>query len=149
MSDMGFPQHIVLLLKAMYEEQRAAVNTSYSLTDWFKIGQGVRQGCILSPHPFNIYSELIMRNAQENFEGSVTVGGRPITKPSYVDDTVLIAGRMMDLQVSIGLELTAKEQDYFPSYVLERCKLFSIHPEFYLICLLPVSFQLTMHEGSF
>ena len=82
----------------MYAEQRAAVSTSYSLTDWFKFGQGVRQGYILSLHPFNIYSELIMRKALKNFEGGVTVGGRPITTLRYADDTVLIAGSMMELQ---------------------------------------------------
>ena len=98
MSDMGFPQHIVLLLKTMYEEQKAAVRTSYGLTEWFGIGQGVRQGCILSPHLFSIYSETIMRNALEDFEGNITVGGRPITNLRYADDTVLIAGSMSELQ---------------------------------------------------
>jgi len=98
MSDMGFPQHIVLLLKTMYEEQKAAVRTSYGLTEWFGIGQGGRQGCILSPHLFNIYSKTIMRNALEDFEGNISVGGRPITNLRYADDTVLIAGSMTELQ---------------------------------------------------
>ena len=55
-------------------------------------------GCILSPHLFNIYSETIMRNVLEDFEGSITVGGRPITNLRYADDTVLIAGSMTELQ---------------------------------------------------
>ena len=73
MHKMGFPTHIILLIKALYDQQRAAVRTSYGLTEWFEIGQGVRQGCIISPHLFNIYAEAIMRNALENFEGSISV----------------------------------------------------------------------------
>ena len=67
-NDMKFPKHIIQLIKAMYDQQQAAVRTTYGLTDWFEVKQGVRQGCILSPHLFNIYSETIVRNALENFE---------------------------------------------------------------------------------
>ena len=95
MIEMGFPTHIVLMLKSLYDQQRAAVRTAYGLTDWFKIEQGVRQGCILSPHLFNIYSETIMRNALDNFEGDVTIGGHRVTN---ADDVVLIAGTMEELQ---------------------------------------------------
>ena len=105
----------------MYEEQKVAIRKSYGLTEWFGIGQGVRQGCILSPHLFNIYSETIMRNALEDFEGSITVGGRPITNLRYADDTVLIAGSMTELQELVervrtnseaaGLFLNAKKTE--------------------------------------
>ena len=98
MHNMGFPTHLILLIKAMYDQQQAAVRTSYGLTEWFEIGQGVRQGCIISPHLFNIYAEAIMRNALENFEGSITVGGHKITKLRYADDVVLIAGSIEELQ---------------------------------------------------
>ena len=98
MIEMGFSTHIVLMLKSLYDQQRAAVRTAYGLTDWFKIEQGVRQGCILSPHLFNIYSETIMRNALDNFEGDVTIGGHRVTNLRYADDVVLIAGTMEELQ---------------------------------------------------
>ena len=98
MHNMGFPTHIILLIKALYDQQQAAVRTSYGLTEWFEIGQGVRQGCIISPHLFSIYAEAIMRNALENFEGSITVGGHKITKLRYADDVVLIAGSIEELQ---------------------------------------------------
>ena len=81
MNDMKFPKHIIQLIKAMYDQQQAAVRTTYGLTDWFKVKQGVRQGCILSPHLFTIYSETIMRNDLENFEGTVDVGGYKISNP--------------------------------------------------------------------
>ena len=73
MCDLGFPEHLTLLLKALYDEQKAAVRTSYGMTDWFEIDQGVRQGCILSPHLFNIFSEMIMRKVLHCFKGGVSL----------------------------------------------------------------------------
>ena len=66
------------------------MRTSYGLTYWFEIEQGVRQGCIISPHVLNIYVEDIMRNAQDGFEGSIAFGGRKVTNLRYADDIVLI-----------------------------------------------------------
>ena len=73
MHKMGFPTHRILLIKALCNQQRAAVRTSYGLTEWFEVGQGVRKGCIISPHFFHIYAEAIMRNALENFEGTLVL----------------------------------------------------------------------------
>ena len=98
MASMGYPAHIIDLLKQLYGQQKAAVRTSHGLTDWFTVEQGVRQGCILSPHLFNIYSEQIMRNALDGFVGSVKVGGRTISNLRYADDVVLIANSMDELQ---------------------------------------------------
>ena len=97
MIGMGFPKHIILLIKNLYENQTATVKTSYGLSDFFQIGQGVRQGCILSPNLFNIFSEQIMRSALADFDGTVTVGGRKITNLRYADDIVLISGSMTEL----------------------------------------------------
>ena len=98
MNDMNFPKHIIQLIKAMYDQQQAAVRTTYGLTEWFEVNQGVRQGCILWPHLFNIYSETIMRNALENYEGTVNVGGYKISNLRYADDIVLIASNVNELQ---------------------------------------------------
>ena len=84
MSHMGFPAHIIQLIQSLYEDQEATVRTENGDTEWFTIGQGVRQGCILSPYLFNIYAEYIMRKAFDEFSGQVSVGGRTITN---ADDT--------------------------------------------------------------
>ena len=78
--------------------QKATVRTGYGLTDWFRIEQGVRQGCILSPFLFNIYSESIIRASLDGFEGSVKVGGRTVTNLRYADDVALLAGCAEELQ---------------------------------------------------
>ena len=98
MKKMGFPTHIILLIKALYDQQRGAVRTSYGLTEWLEIGQRVRQGCIISPHLFNIYVETIMRNTFENFKVSDCAGGHKVTNLRYADDVVLIAGSLEELQ---------------------------------------------------
>ena len=98
MLEMGFSSHIVDLIKSLYTDQSASVRTTHGLTVDFRIEQGVRQGCILSPHLFNIYSEVIIRNALEGFEGTVKIGGRIITNLRYADDIVLVGGSMEELQ---------------------------------------------------
>ena len=60
---MGIPDHLICLLRNLYAGQEAIVRTGHGTTDWFQIGKGVRQGCILSPCLFNLYAEYIMRNA--------------------------------------------------------------------------------------
>ena len=95
---MGFSGHIIYLIKSLHNKQKAVVRTTHGLTDWFDIEQGVHQGCILSPHLFNIYSEQIMRNALDDFTGSVRIGDRTITSLRYADNVVLIAGGMDELQ---------------------------------------------------
>ena len=98
MASMRYLTHIIELIKQLCSQQKAAVRASHSLTDWITVEQGVHKGCILSPHLFNIYSEQIMRNALDDFVGSVKVGGRTISNLRYADDIVLIAGSMEELQ---------------------------------------------------
>ena len=63
LQEMGIPDHLTCLLRNLYAGQKATVRTGHGTTDWFQIGKGVRQGCILSPCLFNFYAEYIMRNA--------------------------------------------------------------------------------------
>ena len=62
LKEMGIPDHLTCLLRNLYAGQEATVRTGHEITDWFQIGKGVRQGCILSPYLFNLYAEYIMRN---------------------------------------------------------------------------------------
>ena len=63
LKETGTPDHLTCLLRNLYAGQEATVRTGHGTTDWFQIGKGVRQGCILSPYLFNSYAEFIMRNA--------------------------------------------------------------------------------------
>ena len=97
MINVGFPKRIILLIKTLYESQTATIKTSYGLSDFFQIAQDVRQGCILYPSLFNIFSEQIMRTALDDVDRTIKVGGRKITNLRYPDDIVLISGSMNEL----------------------------------------------------
>ena len=89
---MGRPDHLTCLLRNPYAGQEATVRTLHGTTDWFQIGKGVRQGCILSPCLFNFYAEYIMRNAGlEETQAGIKIPGRNISKLRYADDTIPVA----------------------------------------------------------
>ena len=76
---MGIPDHLTCLLRNLYAGQEATVRTGYGTTDWFQIGKGVHQGCILSPCLFNLYAEYIMRNAGlEETQAGIKIAGTNI-----------------------------------------------------------------------
>ena len=89
---MGIPDDPTSLLRNLYASQEATVRTGYGTTDWFQIGKGVHQCCILSPCLFNLYAEYIMRNAglDEEQAGS-KIAGRNSNNFRYTDDTILMA----------------------------------------------------------
>ena len=88
LSFIARPRHC--LLRNLYAGQEATVRTGHGTTDWFQIGKGVRQGCILSPCLFNLYAEYIMRNAGlEEAQARIKIAGRNINNPRYADDTTL------------------------------------------------------------
>ena len=89
---MGIPDHLTCLLRNLYSGQEATVWTGHETTDWFQIGKGVRQGCILSPWLFNFYAEYIIRNAGlEETQAGIKIAGRNINNLRYADDTTLRA----------------------------------------------------------
>ena len=88
---MGIPDHLTCLLRNLYAGQEAKVRRGYGTTDWFQIGKGVCQGCILSPCLFNLYAEYIMRNAGlEETQAGIKIAGRNINNLRYADDTTLM-----------------------------------------------------------
>ena len=90
LKDLGTPDHLSCLLRHLYAGQEATVRTRHRTTDWFQIGKGVRQGCILSPCLFNLYSEYIMGNVGlEEAQAGIKVSRRNINNFSYADDTTL------------------------------------------------------------
>ena len=97
---MGIPDHLTCLLR-IYAGQEATVRTGHGTTDWFQIGKGVRQGCILSPCLCNFYAEYIMRNAGlEEAQAGVKIVGRIINNLRYADDTTLMAESEEQLKAS-------------------------------------------------
>ncbi|GBE63537.1 endonuclease-reverse transcriptase [Babesia ovata] len=92
LKEMGIPDHLICLLRNLYAGQEATVRTGHGTTDWFQIGKGVHQGCILSPCLFNLYAEYIMRNAGlEETQAGIKIAGRNINNLRYADDTTLMA----------------------------------------------------------
>ena len=88
---MRIPNHLTCLLRNVYAGQEATVRTGHGTTDWFQIGKGVPQGCILSPCLFNFYAEYIMRNAGlEEIQAGIKNPGRNINNLRYADDTTLM-----------------------------------------------------------
>ena len=91
--------HLTCLLRNLYASQEATVRTGHGTTDWFQIGKGVRQGCILSPCLFNLYAEYIMRNTGlEEAQARIKMTGRNINNLRYADDTTLMAGSGEELK---------------------------------------------------
>ena len=113
--EMGIPGHLTCLLRNLYAGQEAAVRTGHGTTDWFQIGKGVHQGCILSPCLFNLYAEYIMRNTGlEEAQAGIKIAVRNINNLRYADDTTLRAEseelksllmKMKEEREKVGLKL--------------------------------------------
>ena len=89
---MGIPDHLTCLLRNLYASQEATVRTGHGTTDWFQIGKGVHQGCMLSHCLFNLYAESIMQSARlDEAQAGINIAGRNISNLRYADDTTLMA----------------------------------------------------------
>ena len=92
LQQMGKPDHLTCLLRNLYVGQEATASTGHRTTDWFQMGKGVRQGCILSPCLFNLYAQYIMRNTGlEEAQTGIKIAGRNINNLRYADNTTLMA----------------------------------------------------------
>ena len=105
---MGIPHHLTCLLRNLDAGLEATVRTGHETTDWFQIGKGVRQGCILSPCLFNFYAECIMRNAGlEEAQAEIKIARRNINNLRYADDTTFMAKSKEELK---NLLMKVKEE---------------------------------------
>ena len=92
LKEMRIPDHLTCLLRNLYAGQEATVRTGHGTTDWFQIGKGVCQGCILSPCLFNLHEDYIMRNAElGEAQAGIKIPGRNINNLRYADDTTFMA----------------------------------------------------------
>ena len=120
LKEVGIPDHLTCLLRNLYASQETTARTGHGTTDWFQIGKGVRQGCILSPCLFNFYAEYIMRNAGlEEAQAGIKIAGRNINHLRYADDTTLKAESEEELK---SLLMKVKEES-------KKCWLKAQHSE--------------------
>ena len=103
LKEVGIPDHLTCLLRNLYSGQEAAVRTRHGTTDWFQIGKGVRQDCILSSCLFNLYVEYIMRNARlDESQAGIKIAGRNTNNLRYADDATLMAESEEELKSHHG-----------------------------------------------
>ena len=108
LKEMCIPDHLTCLLRNLYAGLEATVRTGHGTTDWFQIGKGVRQACILSLCLFNFYAEYIRRNTGlEEAQAGIKIAGRNINNPRYADDTTLMAESEEELK---SLLMKVKEE---------------------------------------
>ena len=120
---MGLPDHLACLLRNLYAGQEATVGTGHGRVDWFKIGKGACQGCILSPCSFNLYAEYIMRNVWlDEPQAGIKISRRNINNLRYADDITLMAESKKELKSLLmkvkeesekaGFKLNSKNEDH-------------------------------------
>ena len=122
LKEMGIPHHLTCFLRNLYADQEAIVRTGHGRTDWFHIGKGVYQGCILSPCLFNLYAEYIMRNTGlEEAQGGFKIAGRNINNLRYADDTTLIAENEEELK-SLLMKLKEESEKVGLKFNIQKMK---------------------------
>ena len=130
---MGIPDHLTCLLRNLYAGQEATFRTRHGTTDWFQIGKGVRQGCILSLCLFNLHAEYIMRNARlDKAQAGIKIARRNINNLRYADDTTLMAEREEELK---SLLMKVKEEGEKAGLTLniQKTKIMGICPHHFMV----------------
>ena len=128
LKDMGIPDHLTCLLRNLYSGQEATVRTGHGTTDWFQIGKGIRQGCILSPCLFNLYAECIMRNAGlEEAQAGIKTARRNINNLRYADDTTLMAESEEELK-SLLMRVKVESEKVSLKLNIQKTKMMASSP---------------------
>ena len=124
---MGIPDHPAFLLRKLYAGQEATIRTGQGTTDWFQIGKGVHQGCILSPCLFNLYAEYIMRNTRlEEAQAGIKIARRNIDNLRYTDDTTLTAEREEELKILL-IKMKQKSEKGGSKFNIQKMKIMQLH----------------------
>ena len=128
LKEMGIPDYLICLLRNLYAGQEATVRTGHGTTDWFQIGKGVHQGCLLSPCLFNLYAEYIMRNTglDEAQEG-IKIARRNINNLRYADDTTLMAESEEELK-SLLIKMKEESENVGLKLNIQKTKIMASSP---------------------
>ena len=128
LKEMGLPDHLICLLRNLYAGQEATVRSGQGTIDWFQIGKGGRQGCILSPCLFNFYAEYIMRNAElEEAQAGIKTAGRNINNLQYADDTTLMAESEEELK-SLLMKVKEESEKVYLKLNIQKTKIMPSGP---------------------
>ena len=125
---MAIPDHLTCLLRNLYAGQEAIVRTGHGTADWFQIGKGIHQGCILSPCLFNLYAESIMRNAElEEIQAGIKIAGRNINNLRYADETTLMAEIEEELK-SLLMKVKEESENVGLKLNIQKTKIMATSP---------------------
>ena len=128
LKEMALPDHLTHLLRNLYAGQEATVRTGQGTTDWFQIGKGVRQGCILSPCLFNLYAEYIMRNAGlKEAQAGIKIAGRNVNNLRYADNTTLVAESEEELK-SLLMKVKEESEKVGLKLNIQKTKIMASNP---------------------
>ena len=128
LQEMGIPDYLTCLLRNLYAGEEVTVRTGHGTTDWFQIGKGVRQGCILSPC-LNLYAEYIMRNAGlEEAQAGIKIAGRNINNLRYADDTTLMAESEEELIKSLLMKVKEESEKVGLKLNIQKTKIMASVP---------------------
>ena len=128
LKEMRIPVHLTCLLRSLYVGQETTVRTRHGTKDWFKIGKGVQQGCILSQCLFNFYAEYIMRNAGlDEAQAGIKIAGRNINNLRYADDTTLPATSKEEL-MSLLMKVKEESEEAGLKLSIQKMKIMASSP---------------------
>ena len=126
--EMGIPDYLSCLLRNLYAGQEATIITECGILDWFQIGKGARQSCILSPCLFNLYAEYVMRNAGlEEARAGTKIAGRNINNLRYAEDTTLMAESEEELK-SLLMKLKVESEKVGLKLNIQKTKIMASSP---------------------
>ena len=127
LKEMGIPDHLTCLLRNLYAGKEAIVRTGHGPTDWFQIGKGVRQGCILSPCLFNLYAEYIINAGLEEAQAGIKIARRNINNLRYEDDTTLMAESEEELK-SLLMKVKGESEKVGLKLNIQKTKIMASSP---------------------